>query len=297
MKPYTGIEGNKIIGDLVQDVNDILIDLIDKGWVVHVDYVPKRWGSDINPVKSDSISIVIKKKQNRSGSKYPSNGALFSIRDIKEWTERIGDMFSDNEITVSKCFPGKKWNDASIGEWTPHFKNYYNQLLNNDDVVFGVNIIVYLRGDNIDQNEKLIYKRMKYLKAYEGFVIPKPIRKILPWWKDEDIALQVLKDLKSIQGNSSAISKLSISNVGKGISFTMDGFDFYVQYGSSFGPGGVSYNGYLKMNSDYLEVSTEVCYQIQSILIKLRDTDIDEHKEYSKRDFRLSKGLLKTKKI
>jgi len=59
-KPYTGIEGNKIIGDLIHDINDILIDLKEEGWYINVNYVPKRWEGEIVKIKSDSISIALK---------------------------------------------------------------------------------------------------------------------------------------------------------------------------------------------------------------------------------------------
>ena len=49
---------------------------------------------------------------------------------------------------------------------------------------------------------------MKHLQKFESFLIPKPIRKFHPWWKDEDIALEILKDLKSIVGNSEAVTKM-----------------------------------------------------------------------------------------
>ena len=37
---------------------------------------------------------------------------------------------------------------------------------------------------------------MKHLQKFEAFLIPKPVRKFHPWWKDEDIALEILKELK-----------------------------------------------------------------------------------------------------
>ena len=41
-------------------------------------------------------------------------------------------------------------------------------------------------------------KRISALQKFEAFLIPKPVRKFHPWWKDEDIALEILKELKSV---------------------------------------------------------------------------------------------------
>lgn len=51
---------------------------------------------------------------------------------------------------------------------------------------------------------------MKHLKKFEAFLIPKPIRKFHPWWNDEDIALQVLKELKSMKRDTEAIQNFRL---------------------------------------------------------------------------------------
>jgi hypothetical protein len=40
---------------------------------------------------------------------------------------------------------------------------------------------------------------MNHLKKFESFLITKPVRKFMPFWSDEDIALQVLKELKEMK--------------------------------------------------------------------------------------------------
>jgi hypothetical protein len=133
---------------------------------------------------------------------------------------------------------------------------------------------------------------MKHLQKFEAFLIPKPVRKFNPFWKDEDIALEILKELKSLKGNSEGISKLEISG-GRTYTFTIGGFDFSLRYGYQMaGPGGGRYSGDMKMNDKYMEVSTEVCKQIYNLLQMLKNTDENELTDDIKKDFRISRGLI-----
>ena len=132
---------------------------------------------------------------------------------------------------------------------------------------------------------------MKHLQKFEGFIIPKPIRKFNPLWKDEDIALEILKELKSLKGNSEGITKLLISE-NRGYSFIIDSFKFHVKYGFRMGPGGGRYSGEMKMNDKYMEVSTEVCKQIFNLVEQLKNTDFIEQEEDDKKDFRINRGLM-----
>lgn len=163
-KPYTGIEGNKLIGDLISDINDILIDLNDEGWYTDVSYAPKRWESPTHKIDSDSIVIIIKKKQNRAGSKYPSNGSIFNIQDIREYIERIGDMFSDNQISARTCKPEGDWREFMFGKWSSY--KGYHRVITSQDNILAIDIKIHLRGENIDQNES---SKMKHLKSYTLF--------------------------------------------------------------------------------------------------------------------------------
>lgn len=167
-KPYTGIEGNKIIGDLISDINDILIDLTDEGWYTDVSYSPNRWESDENQkVINDSINVIIKKKQNRVGSKYPSNGSIFNIQDIREYIERIGDMFSDNQISARTCKPEGHWGEFMFGKWSSYTKRYHRVITSQDNIL-AIDIKIHLRGRNMDQNENIY--TMKYLKLFELYI-------------------------------------------------------------------------------------------------------------------------------
>jgi hypothetical protein len=144
---------------------------------------------------------------------------------------------------------------------------------------------------------------MKHLQKFEAFLIPKPVRKFHPWWKDEDIALEILKELKSLKGNSEGIAKLLISEIeaetiflNRGYSFIVDGFKFHVKYGFLPSPVGSDlrgcYSGDMKMNDKYMEVSMEVCKQIYNLVEQLKNTEHIEMEEDDKKDFRINRGLM-----
>ena len=133
---------------------------------------------------------------------------------------------------------------------------------------------------------------MKHLQKFEAFLIPKPVRKFHPWWKDEDIALEILKELKSLKGNSEGITKLMISEERVWYSFIIDGFKFHVKYGFRPTPGGGFYGGDMKMNDKYMKVSNEVCKQIYNLVEKLKNTEKIEMEEDDKKDFRINRGLM-----
>ena len=132
---------------------------------------------------------------------------------------------------------------------------------------------------------------MNHLKKFESFIVPKPVRRFMPGWSDEDIALQVLKELKSMKGNHQEISSLKItykgsSGLGSKYEFNLDGFDFLVDYYVSMRAYGVD-SGTLKMNGKPLSVSTEVCKKIMEMIKILDNTTETELTEYDKKDFRI----------
>jgi hypothetical protein len=129
---------------------------------------------------------------------------------------------------------------------------------------------------------------MKHLQKFEAFLIPKPIRKFNPLWKDEDIALEILKELKSLKGNSEGIAKIMISG-DFNYNFIFSGFKFEVK--RSF-TAIHSHKGRLKMNDKYLEVSSEICDQIYKVIESLKNTEHIEMEEDDKKDFRISRGLI-----
>lgn len=128
---------------------------------------------------------------------------------------------------------------------------------------------------------------MKYLKKFEGFIVPKGLRKSI--WKDEDIALEVLVELESPNWKLEEINKLYIKKIeGDAFKFEMDEFKFKVKYGVVLGPAGARTLGYLKIGDKYLNVSTEVCKKIKKSINKLKEME-----DSTKSDFRKSRGLIK----
>ena len=171
---YSGIFGNKNILNLIQDIKYALIDLKDDGWYTNISYRPKRWESAANPIKSDSIGIVIKKKENKARSQYPGKGSMFNIQDIREYIERIGNMFSDNEINSRKCKPDGppdiRQNGELFGLWGDFSSNYNEQILNSKDNVLGVEMIISLDGENIDQNETTMNESLLEIKEDAEYI-------------------------------------------------------------------------------------------------------------------------------
>ena len=129
---------------------------------------------------------------------------------------------------------------------------------------------------------------MKHLKKFETFLVPKSVRNLNPKWKDEDIAIEILEELKSLKGNSEDIAKLSISGDFR-YEFTINGFKFEVS--PSF-RAMLPNDGELKMNGNKLKVSSEVCNQIVKTIEELKNTENTEMKEDDKKDFRISRGLM-----
>ena len=90
------------------------------------------------------------------------------------------------------------------------------------------------------------------------------------------------------------ISKLNISvdDDNDYINFNLGEFNFDVKYRylslNQFfpipGPGGDGYSE-LKMDGEYLKVSSEVCKKIQKEIIRLKNADSNELREYDKKDF------------
>ena len=137
---------------------------------------------------------------------------------------------------------------------------------------------------------------MKHLQTFEAFLIPKRIRKYM--WKDEDIALQVLKELESLKGNHQAIQNLKITPVQGPewmndyiYKFNLDDFEFKVEWSFRLRPGGGTDDGYLEMNGNMLDISDEVCRKIKNTIVYLMNTDDREVKDFDKKDFRLSRKL------
>ena len=134
---------SEIINNYREDIQDVLQDLIDEGWVCDISYTPKRWE---NPkanyhIKSDYISVDIRRNKCKSGSIYPPNSD-FKPSDISDYTLRLADMYNDHDMKVKICLA-----DDDFGRWCDANIEY---LSNNFYDVKGIIMIIYLDGENID---------------------------------------------------------------------------------------------------------------------------------------------------
>ena len=126
---------------------------------------------------------------------------------------------------------------------------------------------------------------MKHLQKFEGFIIPKPVRKFMPFWKDEEVALTLLSELKKVKATPEVLSKMNIKRQDGFYNFNLDEYNFDVKYGFVLSPGGGRDSGDLRMNGEYLQASSEVCKKIQKEVLRLKNSSEDEIREYDKKDF------------
>ncbi len=134
-----------------------------------------------------------------------------------------------------------------------------------------------------------IYTIMKHLHKFEAFIIPKPLRKYHPWWSDEDIALQVLKDLKDIKKSGQTID---FKSGDRCYTFELDGYEFKVNYylETDRDGGARSMVGYMYLDGGSLEVSTEVCKKIYELIEDMLYEESTPAE--NKKSFRIRKNLI-----
>jgi hypothetical protein len=130
---------------------------------------------------------------------------------------------------------------------------------------------------------------VKHLQKFEAFLIPKPVRKFMPFWSDEDVALTLLKELKNMKATPEVLSKMDIKspdrNNGGFYNFNLGEYNFDVKYGFVLSPGGGYNSGDLRMNGEHISTSSEVCKKIQKEIVRLKNADANELREYDKKDF------------
>ena len=134
---------------------------------------------------------------------------------------------------------------------------------------------------------------MKNIKKFEAFIIPKPLRKFHPWWKDEEIALNILSELKKIQksGSIQSVNDLEIKkqqNKYNQFTFKLDDFSIDVDYRFVMSPGGGRDVGEMSLDGVKLKVSDEVCRKICNVLRKL----ISLEDELLKKDFKIRRKMI-----
>lgn len=139
----------------IQDINYILGELYDDGWVIYLNYIPKRFE---NPkvnyiIKSDYIDVTIKKKQNKSQSLYPDNSE-FKFSEVSDYINRIIDYFNTDNYEVRICtlvgptgtYKGLSGYRENTGIWS----DFNSELPELDKEIVGIDIRIYLKGENTD---------------------------------------------------------------------------------------------------------------------------------------------------
>ncbi len=131
---------------------------------------------------------------------------------------------------------------------------------------------------------------MKHLHKFEAFIIPKPLRKFHPSWGDEDIALQVLEELKDIKKSGQTIEVTKESK--RTYTFELDGYEFKINYylETDRDGGARSMVGYMYLDGGSLEVSTEVCKKIYELIEDMLYEESTPAE--NKKSFRIRKGLI-----
>jgi hypothetical protein len=121
----------------------------------------------------------------------------------------------------------------------------------------------------------------------EAFLIPKPARKFMPFWKDEEVALTLLSELKKMKATPENISRLNISSTNDNfINFDLGEYNFDVKYDCRLDLQNKNCSvGVLKMNGEHCNVSVEVCKKIQKEILRLKNSNDVEVREYDKKDF------------
>jgi hypothetical protein len=155
LEAFKYFENVSVINSYIQDVNDILQELYDYNWIININYIPKRFE---NPganhiIKSDYIGVVIKKKQNKSRSRYPDNSE-FKFSEVSEYIYRIIDYFmtDDYRVRISESvgetgvYQGVTGYHKNTGIWS----DWMESEIPEDKKILGVEINIYLQGDNLD---------------------------------------------------------------------------------------------------------------------------------------------------
>jgi hypothetical protein len=186
-----------IIEDEIQNIDDVLIELRDDGWVVNTFYIPFRYIPNtyhhIND--TDYINIVIKKNQNESNSKYPP-GSDFKFTEIEDYVYRILDMYSDKKITLQvikhdSYFDSSKQPGFKTGVYIDLPKEDLNNLIS--DSILGFVVKVQLDGKNLDNFKKPVMESIN-----KDLDIIEDIKMILSEFEDYELNFTVNNDQKHL---------------------------------------------------------------------------------------------------
>jgi hypothetical protein len=166
LKKFESYSNFTELEDEIEDIKFILQDFKDDSWVVNIDYVPKRWE---NPkanftIESDNIKIYLKKKNCKSGSKYPLD-AEFSSIEIKDEINQILSIYNDSKIEFNICTADRSYKDENhkhfveirnylYGKWESISTEDFIDFINGNNKLLGIDIKIYLNTENLDQIKK-----------------------------------------------------------------------------------------------------------------------------------------------
>jgi hypothetical protein len=107
----------------------------------------------------------------------------------------------------------------------------------------------------------------------------------MPFWKDEEVALTLLSELKKVKATPEVLSKMNIERQDRFYNFNLGEYNFDVKYGFVLSPGGGYISADLRMNGEHISTSSEVCKKIHKEILRLKNSNDAEVKEYDKKDF------------
>ena len=139
------------LNDMIDSIMDMLVELVDDGWFVRVDYTPKRFESEVNGILSDYIGVMIKRKKSGIVSRY-SVDSFFNWSDVEDYVCRIRDSYPNKDICYEVIIPsGNSY--SGYGVIVGDFKSVtFDELvdLGNSGVLLGIFLEIYLGGVNVD---------------------------------------------------------------------------------------------------------------------------------------------------
>ena len=162
LKKYKIFESSfELLKNNIMDIDDALLELKDNKWIVYIYYTPKRFENPKCNLKIDKdfITIIIKKKQNSSGNRYPINSE-FKFFEIEEFIYRIVEMYKNNEVSFRIATRSSNW--VEDDKLRGIFIN-----INIDDIVnyplLAFEMKIKLDGENLDEFK---YKEINTLIKY-----------------------------------------------------------------------------------------------------------------------------------
>ena len=151
LKHFESYQNFNQVKEEIDEIKDILQSFIDDDWEsALIDFVPQRGSMNHN----DYIQIYLKKKNCKSGSRYPLD-AEFKIYEISE-IQRIFSIYKNNKIKIIICRSDNAQffsQDYIYGTWIDIEKSKIERFLKDVEKnipILGIEIKIFLDSENID---------------------------------------------------------------------------------------------------------------------------------------------------